>query len=70
MPRPDYWLGLMRRVADEMRTLSETPFMNRGEQKMHCAKCDYVLLTTGAARHYCPNGCGELLVGADTEEQK
>ena len=70
MPRADYWLGVMRRVADEVRSLTEGPTVNQGEQRMYCGKCDYVLLTRGHARHYCPNGCGELLVGAASEEPK
>jgi len=70
MSRADYWLGVMRRVADEVRSLAERPTLNQGEQKMYCGKCAYVLLTAGTARHYCPNGCGELRVGADAKERK
>lgn len=70
MPRADYWLGVMRRVADEVRSLSEGPTVNQDEQRMYCGKCEYVLLTRGHARQYCPNGCGELRIGAASEDAK
>jgi len=56
----DYWLGLMRRLADEVRGMSAAPEARPEVPRMVCEKCGYVLLTSATARHYCPNGCGEL----------
>lgn len=67
MTHPDYWLGLMRQLAKEVRSLSAEP-LRQGERKLCCAKCDYVLLSSGGARQYCPNGCGELRADAASEE--
>jgi len=66
MTHADYWLGLMRRLAKEVRSLSAAP-MREGERKLCCAKCDYVRLTPGNARQFCPNGCGELRADPEAE---
>ena len=66
MTQIDYWLGLMRRLAKEVRSLSAAP-MREGERKLCCAKCDYVRLTSGNARQFCPNGCGELRADPEAE---
>ena len=66
MTHADYWLGLMRRLAKEVRSLSVAP-MREGERKLCCAKCDYVRLTSGNARQFCPNGCGELRADPEAE---
>ena len=60
MINTDYWLGLMRRLADEVRAMSGEADRGRKDRRMHCEACAYVLVTSDAARHYCPNGCGEL----------
>ncbi|HMA87572.1 MAG TPA: hypothetical protein VKP89_02380 [Burkholderiales bacterium] len=60
MINTDYWLGLMRQLADEVRSLSAGPDARPQERRMYCAGCAYVLVTSDAERHYCPNGCGEL----------
>jgi len=67
----DYWLGLMRRLADEVRGLSAEPEPDRSpkEPRMVCGTCGYVLVTSDAERHYCPNGCGELRAHAGAQER-
>jgi hypothetical protein len=60
MINTDYWLGLMRRLADEVRAMSGESNMRANERKLHCEKCHYVRVTSDSVRHYCPNGCGEL----------
>jgi hypothetical protein len=67
MNHTDYWLGLMQRLAQEVRSLSAAP-MREGERKLCCTQCDYVLLTSGSARQFCPNGCGELRADTASEE--
>jgi hypothetical protein len=69
MTHTDYWIGLMRRLGMEVRSLSETPHMDQGEQTMRCRKCGYVRLTSGSERRYCPNGCGELRLGDNSKER-
>lgn len=60
MINTDYWLGLMRQLADEVRAMSGEANIRPKERRMYCEHCAYVLVTSDAARHYCPNGCGEL----------
>lgn len=60
MINTDYWLGLMRRLADEVRSMSGESTTRPKERKLHCETCHYVRVTSDSARHYCPNGCGEL----------
>jgi hypothetical protein len=60
MPHIDYWLDLMRQLADEVRSLSEPSRDAPREQRMQCEKCGYLRIAAGSARQYCPNGCGEL----------
>jgi len=68
MTHIDYWLGLMRRLAAEVRSLSEDPSVSASEQTMYCGTCGYVLVTSGSAHHYCPNGCGMLRAHGGTQE--
>lgn len=65
----DYWLGLMRRLAEEVRGLSAEPDASPKEPRMVCGACGYVLVTSDPARHYCPNGCGELRVQGGAQER-